>query len=510
MPIVNCDEHHSSCTRGRWIRLSAIYLCFLILFYPTWLGATSITYFYDSLNRVTDVVYSDGSRETYIYDPSGNRLSRITRPRNEYHTLTIAGQYNSVAREPDLAVYSSSDVVLLSVTTPKGLLFVGWEGDANGNDNPLAVLMDSNKNITPIFARTASPEFNELLNFDNGLIPPGWNLVLNAGTNSQIANYRFQVGSQVNLQDTRARLEVEKSMPINATGIEVSYVGNLANIYDGMGSQIHLISTNGTDYFCSMNKAMYGVGTIEFIIRGSGPNLVHDILPGQFGTFTSTATFKDNQIRYTVVNQASNTITFDKTISVPGLNPHQLGKIWLTAFTTPGDVAWIDDVNIRFVFPQLSPLTRTGNQFQLLLNGVSGSNYLLQTSSDLTNWVTLSTNAVPGIGTVPIFDPKASEYPFRFYRVSPTNNLLLNNAPLPVTNLVASGLNEPSGLVIDGGIIYFADNSQTDGIIKKVATTGGNVSLLYKGTVFYDAGAYRGVSGLHELDPKCRTTERGF
>jgi YD repeat-containing protein len=41
-------------------------------------GAANFAYSYDSLHRVTNVISSDGSRETYSYDAAGNRLSRIT------------------------------------------------------------------------------------------------------------------------------------------------------------------------------------------------------------------------------------------------------------------------------------------------------------------------------------------------------------------------------------------------------------------------------------------------
>jgi len=43
------------------------------------LHAATFTYSYDSLNRITNAAYSDGSRESYSYDPAGNRSSRVTR-----------------------------------------------------------------------------------------------------------------------------------------------------------------------------------------------------------------------------------------------------------------------------------------------------------------------------------------------------------------------------------------------------------------------------------------------
>lgn len=43
------------------------------------LHAATAIYSFDTLNRLTAAVYSDGSSEAFTYDPAGNRLSRITR-----------------------------------------------------------------------------------------------------------------------------------------------------------------------------------------------------------------------------------------------------------------------------------------------------------------------------------------------------------------------------------------------------------------------------------------------
>jgi hypothetical protein len=44
----------------------------------TSLRATTVTYSYDSLNRITNAAYSDGSSESYSYDSAGNRSLRVT------------------------------------------------------------------------------------------------------------------------------------------------------------------------------------------------------------------------------------------------------------------------------------------------------------------------------------------------------------------------------------------------------------------------------------------------
>jgi hypothetical protein len=57
----------------------------------------------------------------------------------------------------------------------------------------------------------------------------------------------------------------------------------------------------------------------------------------------------------------------------------------------------------------------TANGFQLQLSGPSGSNYVIQASTDLKNWVPISTNAAP-TGSVSYTDAAAINLPFRYYR----------------------------------------------------------------------------------------------
>lgn len=52
--------------------------CCLMLLWSVSLNAATFTYSYDSLNRLTNAAYSDGSSERYSYDNAGNRLSRST------------------------------------------------------------------------------------------------------------------------------------------------------------------------------------------------------------------------------------------------------------------------------------------------------------------------------------------------------------------------------------------------------------------------------------------------
>src|ERR1035441_3955911 len=56
----------------------SILLLYLNFFVGPTLSAATFAYSYDPLNRITNAAYSNGSQESYSYDPVGNRVQRIT------------------------------------------------------------------------------------------------------------------------------------------------------------------------------------------------------------------------------------------------------------------------------------------------------------------------------------------------------------------------------------------------------------------------------------------------
>jgi hypothetical protein len=54
-------------------------------------------------------------------------------------------------------------------------------------------------------------------------------------------------------------------------------------------------------------------------------------------------------------------------------------------------------------------------QFQLGVSGTAGKTYVLQASTDFTNWTSLNTNMV-FTNIFKLVDPGASNFPHRFYR----------------------------------------------------------------------------------------------
>lgn len=61
-------------------------------------------------------------------------------------------------------------------------------------------------------------------------------------------------------------------------------------------------------------------------------------------------------------------------------------------------------------------------------------------------------------------------------------------------NEIATGLNYPDNLLVDGNNIYFTDNPVNDGLLKSVLKTGGAVSTLVSGAAISDSGNLTGIS----------------
>ena len=60
----------------------------------------------------------------------------------------------------------------------------------------------------------------------------------------------------------------------------------------------------------------------------------------------------------------------------------------------------------------LSSFAYTNSQFQFSLTGVPTYSYIIQASTNLTNWTSIQTNTSPFTFT----DTLATNYPYRFYR----------------------------------------------------------------------------------------------
>jgi hypothetical protein len=110
---------------------------------------------------------------------------------------------------------------------------------------------------------------------------------------------------------------------------------------------------------------------------------------------------------------------------------------------------YVDDVAVTAsAQPRLTGLGLSNGVVGFNLNGCVGSNYVIQVSSDLVNWLTISMNTVPAGGWVNITDSSMSNLPQRFYRAllyaggtTPVNDLFANRILITGTYVAVSGSN---------------------------------------------------------------------
>src|ERR1044071_8926944 len=95
-------------------------LCVLFFMLSKPLYAPTIISPPDSLNRLTNAAYSDGSRESYSYDAAGNRLSRVT----------VRPLPPTILTQPRSRTNVIGSALMLSVTvTGDSPLYYEWQKD---------------------------------------------------------------------------------------------------------------------------------------------------------------------------------------------------------------------------------------------------------------------------------------------------------------------------------------------------------------------------------------------
>jgi PKD repeat protein len=120
----------------------ALVTCALLL--PGWqLSGETLRYTYDSMQRLTRVVYEDGTRVDYLYDNMGNRLAKTTSPSSASQNAppTPAGNPGipdgavNISTSPTLSWAAGTDpegdpivyTVYLGTTRTPPLAYTGWQ-----------------------------------------------------------------------------------------------------------------------------------------------------------------------------------------------------------------------------------------------------------------------------------------------------------------------------------------------------------------------------------------------
>lgn len=168
--------YYSLISKSNTLILIIIVVCFLFIGAKS--HAATITYTYDSLNRLTSVDYGNGAAMTYTYDAAGNRLtlvsthSDLTPPTTPL--VTDDGLYTTDLTQLR-AVWASNDLETGIAeyqyaigTTPQGTDVVGWT--STGTNNSVVqtglILMDGVTYYVSVKAHNGAGLWSETGNSD--------------------------------------------------------------------------------------------------------------------------------------------------------------------------------------------------------------------------------------------------------------------------------------------------------------------------------------------------------
>ncbi len=103
----------------------------------------------DSLDGDNKTVTIEGWK--FLYYNAQYILDRLPTPPPQYNlNINIIGN-GTVTKSPELALYDSATTVTLTANPSTGYRFGSWNGDVSGSENPISVVMNSEKNITATF-----------------------------------------------------------------------------------------------------------------------------------------------------------------------------------------------------------------------------------------------------------------------------------------------------------------------------------------------------------------------
>ena len=225
-------------------------------------------------------------------------------------------------------------------------------------DTPLA-----NQNITNVLAAVS-------LGYDNAAIVKPKDI------------WRSMIYQRMNSTDNALKMPplARNLVDTNAVAVLAAWINSLSGI---PALAPPGIAPNGGNYFSSVNVTL------------SPPDTNAAIYFTLDGTLPTT-----NSFRYSGAFNLTSKVTVSANAFETGFNNSVAASALF--FVQP----------VRFTSADFL----TNGQFQFQFIGAIGSNYVLQATTNFSNWTPLSTNSAV-TNPFNLFDPKATNFPYRFYRV---------------------------------------------------------------------------------------------
>lgn len=450
-------------------------------------AAVQVVYSYDSLNRITNVDYGNGSVINYTYDSAGNRLTYSGAVAND----AIAPTISITSPTSGLSYTNGSSTISLSGTASDnvGVTTVIWSDDrggigvATGTNNwgitsiPLkygvnnitVTAYDAAGNSTPaILAVTFAPGsrssgtttntvFSDNFN-GNTIDPTKWTT---SGNNVLQTNGTMEVLTTVT--DAGGSL-TSVAIPVNSTGkititrqvfVHYGYPDFEGQFGITIGSlpQFGIRYANMTYSDGVTYQACYGFILVR---NGARPDVIADqgdvgpaIAPLWDTWFNEKLTYDPlSGIMEYFINGISQTNynvgILSQTNSSPTMSLFFSAWGWFTGHEQLFSnlvVSQVVPASVSVPLNQITGYRFANGIFHFALSAPPGSNYVIYASTDLKYWTPMATNAMPSGGLITFVDSNASQYPHRFYRAVPLGTVVTEPPGPPSPELTEIGVN---------------------------------------------------------------------
>ncbi|MCW5556070.1 MAG: S8 family serine peptidase [Verrucomicrobiae bacterium] len=268
---------------------------------------------------------------------------------------------------PASGYYASNATVMLSATPAAYHRFSSWSGDVVSTANPVAVVIQSNMTVTPVFAPAVFTDGFESSNFSQlGWVTSGNVPWIVTNTVVAVGQWAARSGQMTDNQVSQQMSSLMVTTNLSAGNVTFDYRVSSEPIYDYL---------------------KFSVDGLE-VQRWSGEV--------GWATFVYPITTGEHTLRWDYVK--------DPTLSA-GL-----------------DAAFLDNVNLPFGLPinettpaVLQIMRLPDGSLLLEIHGQVDREYLIQASNNLNAWQTIATRVASG-GVIQFTDPDTGEHPFRFYR----------------------------------------------------------------------------------------------
>jgi len=295
------------------------------------------------------------------------------------YDLTVTASAGGVAF-PNSGTFPSNALVDVTAVASNGFGFVTWTGDELSLDNPLRITVSRATTLNAVFAPLLVADNFETGAFRGGI---GW------ATNNAVGVAPWFVAAAGGLATnapTGGAFHVRSGA---ITHGQTTVLRLLANCRPGPASFGYRVSSE--EFGATVGDFF------EFYLNGVRQLRLNGESGWQMQTFTVVA--GTNTLEWRYIKDASSSSGVD------------------AAFLDNLDLPLVEPVNLAVpVLFDTNAVKQVNGGLQLRIQGQTNQMYFVQASSDLANWVTVSTNFAP-YGLIQFSEPQAFTNASRYYRV---------------------------------------------------------------------------------------------